>query len=160
MRLHSQDADAAYLLHYFESVFQWVFTIFGKEHKKNMRGVEWGLLYNRHKDDCLDPAKIQEEIDDILANPEVQRAQGAFEYVLEREEKALNLREFSEADKRSMFEIQEHKCKLCGKLCDSVADMHADHIEPWHRGGRTNLDNGRMLCIDCNLKKGGKSPAR
>lgn len=27
-------------------------------------------------------------------------------------------------------------------------------------GGRTILDNGRMLCIDCNLKKGGKSPAR
>ena len=32
--------------------------------------------------------------------------------------------------------------------------MHADHITPWSKGGKTTPDNCQMLCRDCNLKKG------
>lgn len=32
--------------------------------------------------------------------------------------------------------------------------MHADHIQPWSKGGHTTPDNCQMLCRDCNLKKG------
>ncbi|WP_329971780.1 HNH endonuclease signature motif containing protein [Ruminococcus champanellensis] len=31
--------------------------------------------------------------------------------------------------------------------------MHADHITPWHAGGKTVPENLQMLCRDCNLKK-------
>lgn len=31
--------------------------------------------------------------------------------------------------------------------------MHADHITPWSKGGKTTPDNCQMLCRDCNLKK-------
>jgi len=33
----------------------------------------------------------------------------------------------------------------------------ADHITPWHAGGRTIYENLQMLCRDCNLKKSGQN---
>ena len=33
--------------------------------------------------------------------------------------------------------------------------MEADHITPWHQGGKTALDNGQMLCKEDNRRKGG-----
>jgi len=33
--------------------------------------------------------------------------------------------------------------------------MHADHIKPWHKGGKTIDKNCQMLCVEDNLKKGG-----
>ncbi len=159
MQAHRADSDASELLHYFESVFAWTFETFGKKHQKEMKQVEWGLLYNEHNDEKLDAHSVQAEVDALMANPEIQRRHGVFEYVLTRNERALNLREFSEIEKRSMYEAQQHRCSLCGKICGSISDMHADHIMPWHKGGRTEMSNGQMLCIDCNLKKGAKSPA-
>lgn len=159
MQLHRQDKDASELLHYFESVFKWAFETFGKTHPEEMKKVEWGLLYNEHKDEQLDSASIRTLVDELMANPEIRRRQGIFEYALTREERVLNLREFSNIDKRSMFEAQGHRCNICGKICDSVSDMHADHIKPWYKGGRTELSNGQMLCVNCNLSKGAKSPA-
>ena len=35
-------------------------------------------------------------------------------------------------------------------------DMQADHIVPWSRGGRTVVGNCRMLCIECNLRRGAR----
>lgn len=159
MQLHRHDKDADEMLHYFESVFKWVFDTFGKKYPKEMKKVEWGLLYNEHKDDQLDPVSVRELVDELMTNPEIRRRQGIFEYALGREERVLNLREFSDIEKHSMFEAQDHRCNLCGKICDSVSDMHADHIIPWFKGGRTELSNGQMLCVDCNLSKGAKSPA-
>lgn len=159
MQRHRGDADASDLLHYFESVFDWVFKTFGTKHQKEMRKVEWGLLYNAHKVERLDPPSIQAEVDSLMANPEIERKQGVFEYILTQNERVLHLRDFPESDKKTMYEAQEHKCKLCGKRCDSMSDMQADHIVPWHKGGRTELSNGRMLCVDCNLTKGVKKPA-
>lgn len=160
MQLHRGDDDAGDLLSYFESVFDWVFETFGKKHQKEMKKVGWGLLYNAHKDERLDAPAIQAEVDSLMANPEVERKHGVFEYVLTGSERSLHLREFSDADKKTMFEAQGRRCELCGKTCESVSDMHADHVVPWHRGGRTEISNGRMLCVDCNLSKGAKSPAR
>lgn len=33
--------------------------------------------------------------------------------------------------------------------------MEADHITPWHSGGRTIPENCKMLCKDDNRKKSG-----
>ena len=30
--------------------------------------------------------------------------------------------------------------------------MEADHIKPWHEGGKTTADNCQMLCKDDNKK--------
>jgi len=31
----------------------------------------------------------------------------------------------------------------------------ADHVDPWHAGGKSILSNCRMLCKPCNRRKGG-----
>ena len=46
-------------------------------------------------------------------------------------------------------------CPHCGKHFN-VEEMEADHITPWHTGGRTVAENCQMLCRDCNRRKGGR----
>ena len=118
-----------------------------------MKCVEWGLLYNRHKDDILDPSAIQNQVQTLLADFEVQKKSGIYEYILTGQKKLLNLRTFSEKDRITMYHKQGGLCALCGKPFD-IKEMHADHIIPWSRGGATDLNNGQMLCTQCNLSKG------
>ena len=154
MMAHSGDANADRLWKYIEDVFTWAGTTFGS-YDKAMKGVEWGCLYNRHKDDRLDPQAIQARIAELMADDEVQRKAGIYEYLLTGEKKLLNLRTFSPRDKATMYARQEGLCALCGKPFD-IKEMHADHIIPWSRGGITDLSNGQMLCTTCNLKKSDK----
>lgn len=44
---------------------------------------------------------------------------------------------------------------MCGKHFE-IEQMEADHITPWHAGGRTIADNCQMLCRECNRRKSGK----
>ena len=36
-----------------------------------------------------------------------------------------------------------------------MKEMEADHITPWHVGGKTTSDNCQMLCKECNRRKSG-----
>lgn len=43
--------------------------------------------------------------------------------------------------------------------CDEhfeLNEMEADHITPWHEGGRTSSENCQMLCKEDNRRKSGK----
>lgn len=136
---------------YFENVFNWVEATFGK-YDKTMKGVKWGVLYNQHKDDIIDAGDIQKRIPSLLADREVQKKSGIYEYLLTGDEKVLSLRAFDETDKITMYHRQGGKCAICGKPFD-IKDMHGDHVKAWSKGGKTELDNGQMLCTECNLKK-------
>lgn len=37
-------------------------------------------------------------------------------------------------------------------------ETHVDHRIPSAKGGTSEVDNGQVLCRDCNLKKGDKTP--
>ena len=37
-----------------------------------------------------------------------------------------------------------------------IEEMEADHIKPWHEGGKTNVENCQMLCKQDNRTKSGK----
>ncbi len=151
MMSHSQDANADALWKYIEDVFSWVESTFGP-FDRNMNGVEWGYLYNRHKDDTLDPKTIREQIRTLMSDDEVQKKSNIYEYILTGEEKVLNLRTFIERDRITMYNRQNGLCNLCGKPF-RMEEMHADHIIPWRKGGITDLSNGQMLCTKCNLTK-------
>ena len=151
MRRHKGDPNANKLWKYFEDVFKWVTKVFGP-YDKTMKGIKWGLLYNRHKDDVLDIPEIRKRITELMGDREVQKKSGIYEYLLTGEEKVLNLRAFDVDEKRTMYTRQGGLCALCGKPYD-FEDMHGDHIVPWVKGGKTTLDNGQMLSITCNLKK-------
>jgi len=151
MQKHRNDKNADALWKYFEDVFDWVQKTFGK-YDKTMKGVKWGLLYNKHKDDILDADEIQKRIPELLADKEVQKKSGIYEYLLTGEEKVLSLRAFDDDEKATMYHSQGGKCAICGKPFD-IKDMHGDHIIPWSKGGKATLETGQMLCTTCNLKK-------
>lgn len=43
------------------------------------------------------------------------------------------------------------KCAICGKKLSSKAECHFDHIFPYSKGGKSELDNCQILCTQCNL---------
>ena len=151
MQKHKFDANANALWKYFEDVFKWAQQSFGK-FDKSMKGVEWGYLYNRHRDDVLDSAELRRRAAELLADNEVQKKSGIYEYLLTGQKKTLNLRTFSEDEKMTMYHRQKGLCAICGKPF-SIGEMHGDHIVPWSKGGRTTLENGQMLCAACNRAK-------
>ncbi|MDR2803181.1 MAG: HNH endonuclease, partial [Treponema sp.] len=77
-----------------------------------------------------------------------------YAYVLDREERHLNIRAFSDNMKREAYERQNRVCNNCKKLFE-YEEMEGDHINPWHSGGKTNAANCQMLCKECNRRKSG-----
>ncbi len=153
MAEHQNDLSAVILWNYFRSVIDWVQAIFPKK-RKEMKGVPWGLLFNVHgKRTDLNPTKLENEIQHLMGDEDVTKKSGIYEYLLTGEEKKLSIRAFDRRDALAAYEKQGHKCPICGKIFE-FDKMHADHIIPWSKGGKTMLDNCQMLCRDCNLKKG------
>ncbi len=145
-------ATAYELWNFFQSVMTWVQAIFPTYREKLMKGLNWGILYNRHKDDALDPARLEREISRLLKDTEVTNKRGIYEYLLSGDEKTLSLRQFDDDQKSAAYERQGGICKLCGKHF-KLNEMEADHIDPWSAGGKTTLDNCQMLCKSCNRHK-------
>ncbi len=54
-----------------------------------------------------------------------------------------------------MYEKQNGICPHCKEKFE-INQMEGDHIVPWSEGGKTNEDNGQMLCKNCNRKKSNK----
>jgi len=153
MAKHQYDSNAVALWSYFRSVIEWVQAIFPKK-RKEMKGLPWGLYYNaNHERTDLDAKELETEVSGLMADEDVTRKAGVYEYVLNGNEKALSIRAFTDRDKRAAYERQQGICPICGQHFE-IEKMHADHIIPWSKGGHTTPDNCQMLCRDCNLKKG------
>ena len=157
MSNHQHDASAAPLWQFFHSVILWVETSFRptKERKKIMKGVDWGMLYKQFKDKVFDFNEIDNEVKRLILDDDVTKKSGIYPYILTRKEKYLSIRAFTEAQKLAAYESQGGLCADCGKHFD-LSQMEADHITPWHAGGRTVAENCQMLCRDCNRRKSGK----
>ncbi len=146
--------NANELWKYFNDIINWVQKIF-PTYRKEMKGVEWGDLYNEFKDKDLDSKAIEAEVAKLMADEDVGNKKGIYYYVLNHKEKHLNLRAFDDKTKRTAFEKQNGICKNCQNKFD-INEMEADHITPWHLGGKTNLDNCQLLCKEDNRRKSGK----
>lgn len=150
---HQHDANANELWLYFQSVINWVKTVF-PNYRKEMNGLEWGYFYNEYKDVSFDTNKLEEKIKELMMDEDVTSKKGIYEYLLDGKEKHLNIREFTPNQKREAYERQKGICKNCGDHFE-INEMEADHITPWHDGGKTNPDNCQMLCKECNRRKSG-----
>lgn len=159
MAQHQHDTHATPLKQYFKAVMDWVELTFPTYRGKLMKGLEWGLLYNEYGQKVYDPSELETEIKRLLQDDDVTRQKGAYEYLLsgKTKEKALSIRQFTENERRIMYERQNGVCPMCaaeGKTEHwDIEEMHADHKIPWSRGGHTTLDNGQMLCREHNLGK-------
>ena len=160
MARHQHDKNANELKLYFASVIDWVKTIFGeKNYRKEMKGLNWGDLYNRYHTNSYDSAEIEVRVNELMANDEVTNKKGVYEYILSGEDEdmacKLSKRIFSDADKRTAYERQGGVCPITG-LKLSIEEMQADHIKPWWKGGTTTLDNLQMISKTANKRKGGR----
>ncbi len=154
MSKHQFDTNAEHLKKYFTDVIEWVQSIFIK-YRKEMKGIEWGFLYNKFKDKVLDPSETEEKVKKLMQDEDVENKKGIYEYVFTGDLKFLELRFFDDKVKREVFEKQKGICVKCEDKFE-ISQMDADHITPWSQGGRTDKENCQMLCRDCNRRKSNK----
>lgn len=159
MSQHQHDSNASALWIYFQSVISWIEATFPKKYNKNrkkfMKGIDWGTLYNQFKDEVLDADKLEKEIQQLILDDDVTNKKGIYPYVLTHNEKHLSIRAFTDAMKLKVYEKQNGICVKCGEHFE-LSEMEADHITPWHEGGKTIEENCQLLCKNCNRKKSGK----
>lgn len=149
---HEPNANQLWL--YFQNVINWVKVVFPK-YRKEMKGIQWGFLYNEFKDQKFDSKKLEAEISELMQDEDVTNKKGIYLYELTRKEKYLNIRAFTDNQKREAYERQDGICVKCGEKFE-LNEMEADHITPWHEGGKTSADNCQMLCKEDNRRKSGK----
>ena len=154
MATHQRSKTATALWSYFRTVINRVEAIF-PNYRKEMKGVDWGGLYEKLKNESLDPERLEAEVDRLMIDEDVTKRAGIYPYLLTGEEKHLNIRAFSDAMKRRAFEIQGGICGSCAEAFE-MSEMDADHITPWSDGGKTNEQNCQVLCRACNRRKSNK----
>lgn len=154
MATHQHESSAGELWTYFQGVINWIKAVF-PNYRKEMKGIQWGKLYNEFKNQKLDSAKLEEAILILMQDEDVTNKKGIYEYVLTGKEKHLNIRAFNDKQKRETYERQEGICVVCKEHFE-LSEMEADHITPWHEGGKTIAENCQMLCKEDNRRKSGK----
>lgn len=170
---HRSKPEITELKSYFTSVIDWVGSVFTRPPDKEMRGLEWGRLYEAYHLTAYDPAKVNEDVERLLGDPAVHSRKGVYEYVLggQTEPQLLTIRLFDEKTKAIAYQQQTKKandtkksnCPLCA-IGDSSnkqriyarSEMDADHVASWSKGGATDLANCEMLCITHNRAKGNR----
>jgi hypothetical protein len=154
MAKHQHDKNADKLWKYFQNVITWARKTF-TNYRKEMTGVNWGELYNKFKDKKFNAKKLEIEIAKLMQDEDVTKKSGIYPYVLTREEKHLSIRTFTDKMKREAYERQKGICPKCKEHFE-MEEMEADHIKPWHEGGKTIAENCQMLCKQDNRTKSGK----
>ena len=120
-----------------------------------MKGVQWGEMYNLHRDDPYRESELRQRVKELMKDSDVKNKSGIYWYVMDGDEKHLDIRTFDQNMRREVYERQNGVCAICGKHFEE-SEMEADHIMPWCQGGRTVAENCQMLCRECNRKTGGK----
>ncbi|MFB3893860.1 MAG: HNH endonuclease [Phycisphaerae bacterium] len=60
-------------------------------------------------------------------------------------------------NRRNIFARDGNRCQYCGRKFPSP-ELSLDHIVPRSRGGDTSWTNIVCCCVDCNVRKGGRTP--
>ncbi|MBT7038418.1 MAG: DUF262 domain-containing protein [Bacteroidetes bacterium] len=172
MSRHRFDNNITELKDYFNSVIDWVSTVF-TDVESEMKGLEWGRLYETYRKKPYNSKTVSAEVKRLYADPYVKSRKGIFEYVLggSTDTKLLEVRVFDDATKKSVYakqtQVAEKKgvsnCSLCAIGHDSnktkiwkLTEMDADHVTAWSKGGATDINNCEMLCKTHNRAKGNR----
>ena len=172
MSRHRKDKNITELKAYFNSVIDWVSSVF-IDVESEMRGLEWGRLYEAYHKTAYNPTKVSKQVKELYADPYVKNRKGIFEYILggSVDTKLLDVRVFDDATKKSVYSTQTAKAEASGKsncpLCAighdanksklwKLNEMDADHVAAWSKGGATNIKNCQMLCKTHNRAKGNR----
>ncbi len=172
MSQHRKDKSIQELKIYFNSVIDWVSSVF-TDVEEEMCGLEWGRLYEEYHKKAYNPTKISAEVQQLYGDPYVKNRKGIFEYILggSTDTKLLDVRVFDDATKKSVYVSQtkeaeakgKSNCPLCAVGHDAnksktwkLGEMDADHVSAWSKGGKTATKNCQMLCKTHNRAKGNR----
>lgn len=172
MRDHQHDTNANELWLYFKGVIDWVEATFPVK-RSQMKSVKWGPLYKQFKSASFDPAQLEVRLAALMADPDVKNKRGIYEFLLggEVDTKLLEVRVFDEKTKLAAYGTQTQKataagvsnCPTCAASGNNnatriyeLAEMDADHVTAWSKGGATNISNCQMLCVPHNRSKGNR----
>ena len=169
---HRNDNNINKLKTYFSSVIDWVSTVF-VDVLPEMKGLEWGRLYEQYHSKSYAPAKVSAAVKQLYSDSYVTAHRGIFEYILggHQDSKLLDVRVFDEATKRSVYAKQTtaaeakeiSNCPLCAvghaatkSKIWKLAEMDADHVSAWSKGGASSAKNCQVLCATHNRAKGNR----
>ncbi|WP_221390819.1 hypothetical protein [Dyadobacter sp. NIV53] len=76
MAKHQHDPNATALWIYFQSVITWVNSTFTVKRKKYMKGVDWGILFNKYGNQIYDTKAIELEIAKLVLDDDIERKTG------------------------------------------------------------------------------------
>ena len=172
MSKHRLDKDITGLKTYFNNVIGWISSVF-IDVESEMRGLEWGRLYETYNKNSYNPKVISEEVHKLYGDPYIKNRRGIFEYLLggSSDTRLLEVRFFDEAVKKSVYLSQtavaeakgRSNCSYCSIGHDAnkskiwmLAEMDADHVTAWSKGGTTSAKNCEMLCKIHNRAKGNR----
>lgn len=172
MSTHRNDNNIDEVKNHFDTVIEWVDATF-IDVEGEMKGLEWGRLYDTYHGNSYDPAKISAELRKLYEDFDVKDKKGIYEYILggSKDVKLLNIRVFDEPTKKTVYARQTNAAKEKGisncSVCASVdnvnktkiwdyKDMDADHVSAWSKGGLTDSENCEMLCKPHNRAKGNR----
>jgi len=172
MSSHRFDKNITELKKYFSSVIDWVSGVF-IDVESEMRGLDWGRLYETYHKKSYNPKNVSEEVQKLYSDPYVKNRKGIFEFILggSTDTKLLEVRFFDDATKKSVYKKQttkaekkkESNCPDCAlgheankEKIWSINDMDADHVTAWSKGGATSAKNCQMLCKTHNRAKGNR----
>ncbi|MFA5413438.1 MAG: DUF262 domain-containing protein [Patescibacteria group bacterium] len=172
MSKHRKDKNIDELKKYFNTVIDWVSSVF-TDVESEMCGLPWGRLYETYHKKAYNPAKVSAEVHKLYADPYVKNRRGIFEYILgdSTDTKLLEVRIFDEATKKTVYATQtaaaekkeKSNCPLCAVGHDAnkekiwnLNEMDADHVAAWSKGGKTAAKNCQMLCKTHNRAKGNR----
>lgn len=172
MSRHRFDSNIKEVKTYFTTVIDWVSGTF-IDVENEMRGLEWGRLYEEYHDTSYNPKELSEKIHELYGDPYVKNRKGIWEFVLggSKDTNLLDVRVFDDATKKSVYaqqtkaaeEDELSNCPFCAIGHDAnktriwkLSEMDADHVAAWSKGGATDPNNCQMLCKSHNRAKGNK----
>jgi hypothetical protein len=172
MSAHRKDTNINEVKTYFNTVIDWVSTIF-RDVQPEMKGLDWGRLYEEYHTTPYSPEELSEKVKSLYDDGYVKNPKGIWEFVLgdSKDFKLLEIRLFDEPTKKSTYARQvslaeakgESNCPLCAEGHEATKskiwkldEMDADHVSPWSKGGATTPENCQMLCKTHNRSKGNK----
>lgn len=172
MSQHRYDENIKDVKSYFDAVLSWVNSVFPTVYTE-MKGLDWGTLYERYHHLPYDPSKVDERVASLMDDPQITDRKGIFEYVLggEQNTRLLNVRVFDRKTIQLVYNQQTAKakdkgvsnCPYCAIGHDSsrariwkINEMDADHVTAWSKGGSTDISNCQMLCRMHNRAKGNR----
>lgn len=170
---HRHDANVSELTSYFTSVIDWVSSVFIRSPDREMRGLEWGRLYERFHSTSYSASAVDDRVGKLRSDPFVHATRNIYEFVLGdgAETQLLAIRLFDDKTKLLAYTRQTDKaeardvsnCPFCATGNNAnrtriwrLNEMDADHVTAWSKGGATDLANCEMLCVPHNRSKGNR----